>query len=1000
LRKHGFTLLFETRVEELDSTARLWRHDQSAAQLLSFCNKDENKVFGVTLRTPPPDSSGLPHILEHSVLCGSAKYPVKEPFVELLKGSLQTFLNAFTYPDKTCYPVASANLQDFYNLVDVYLDAVFHPNIGEAVFQQEGWHLDAAEEPGRALSPISPEEAEISFKGVVYNEMKGVFSSPEAVLERAAMHSLFPDTPYGLESGGDPAHIPALTYAEFTDFHRRFYHPSNARFYFWGDDPEEKRLEILGNLLQDYRRADVSASRVPLQAAFSARKSFSFPFAAGEDGEAIFTLNWALPASPGAPGSAEEIEKILALEMLEHILLAMPASPLRRALIESGLGEDLAGVGLESELRQMLFSVGLKGLKSPEDARLVEELILRNLHALAENGIPVSCVEAAVNTVEFALRENNTGRFPVGLAVMLRSLATWLYCDEPSEESVLAPLRFEAPLAAVKRKALREHGASPGYFEDLLKKYLLDNQHCCAILLYPDKEMDEKQAQEERGRLEKVLAGVMAQRGPEGRAHIAADSRKLRLWQERPDKPEDLAKIPRLRVEDLPLQAAEIEQRLPENLSAPVYFHPQPTRGICYLDVCLNLGAVPDRLLPLAPLLGRAMLEMGNAGRDFIELNMEIARTTGGLDSDLTLLTKLDSRECLACLCLSGKAAPDKIGAMFELVAELLSETSLNNREQFLRMLLEEKARLEHGLVPAGHMLVSSRLKAGTSLSGVLAERTAGVSYLEFIRKLAEEAVADWPGVAAGLEELRKIVLNRKGLLFNITAEAGQEELVAGLAEVLAGRLPVLDLDPVIRNWPELPSKEALLLPAQVNFVGKGLNIFDLGYNFHGSALVILKYLRTGYLWEKIRVQGGAYGAFASLDRFSGDFIFASYRDPNIGGTLQAFDASMRYLATHKPAKSELAASIIGAVGELDSYLLPEAKGKAAFVRSLTGNTPQLRAKTRAEVLGAEPAHFKAFGEFMLEALPRAREVALGGKSLEEYAAKNSGQGWVSGKIL
>jgi Zn-dependent M16 (insulinase) family peptidase len=394
------------------------------------------------------------------------------------------------------------------------------------------------------------------------------------------------------------------------------------------------------------------------------------------------------------------------------------------------------------------------------------------------------------------------------------------------------------------------------------------------------------------------------------------------------------------------------------------------------------------------------MLEMGNARRDFAELNMEIARTTGGLDSELTLLTKLDSRECLACLCLSGKAAPDKIRAMFELVAELLLETGLNNREQFLRMLLEEKARLAHGLVPAGHMLVSSRLKAGGSLSGALAERTAGVSYLEFIRGLAEEAAASWPGVAAGLEELRAIALNRNGLLFNITAEAGQEKLAVELAELLAGRLPALELSSVIRARPEFPAKEALLLPAQVNFVGKGLNIFDLGYTFHGSALVILKYLRTGFLWEKIRVQGGAYGAFASLDRFTGDFIFASYRDPNIGGTLQAFDASMRHLAAHKPSRSELAASIIGAVGELDSYLLPEAKGKAAFARALTGNTPQLRAKTRAEVLGTGAAHFKAFGEFMLAALPRAREAALGGKNLEEYAAKNSGQGWVSSKIL
>ncbi|MDR2825446.1 MAG: peptidase M16, partial [Deltaproteobacteria bacterium] len=535
-----------------------------------------------------------------------------------------------------------------------------------------------------------------------------------------------------------------------------------------------------------------------------------------------------------------------------------------------------------------------------------------------------------------------------------------------------------------------------GYFEGLIKTYLLDNQHRSAILLYPDQEWDKKQAEEEQKRLARVIADLDTR----ARESIVANTQKLRLLQETPDKPEDLAKIPHLQVKDLPRQVVEIEQGLLKNLPVPVYFHPQPTGGICYLDAHLNIQAVPDTLLPLIPLLGRAMLEMGNARRDFIELNMDIARTTGGIDSELALLSKLGTRESLGSLCVSGKAAPDKIELIFALLAELMLETSLDNQEHFCRMLFEEKARLEHGLVPAGHMLVSGRLKAGGSISGLLAERASGVSYLEFIRKLADDATVAWPGVLARLEELRKILLNRNALTLNVIAQAEQKELVSAQAKQLAMKLPALDLDPINRARGVFSQKEALLVPAQVNFVGKGLNIFDRGYSFHGSALVILKYLRTGFLWEKIRVQGGAYGAFASLDRFTGDFVFASYRDPNIGSTLQAFDESMHYLATHKPGRSELDASIIGAVGELDTYLLPEAKGKVAFARSLTGNTREIRAKTRAEVLGASAAHFKAFGEFMVDALPQAREVALGGQSLEEYAVKNKAQGWLVNRLL
>lgn len=393
MNTRGFSLVREERLSEVSGTVKLWRHDATGAELLSIVNNDENKCFGATFRTPPKDSTGVAHILEHSVLCGSEKYPVKEPFVELLKGSLQTFLNAFTFPDKTCYPVASANLQDFYNLVDVYLDAVFFPRIDENCFQQEGWHIEAD-------SPAGP----LRYKGVVFNEMKGVYSSPDSVLAEHSQQSLFPDMTYGLDSGGNPEVIPQLTYKAFKSFHESHYHPSNTRFFFWGDDPEEQRFALLEPYLSRFTARETD-SAVPLQPRLDVPRQLEFPYASGEDGDkGHVTLNW-LTCETADTG------ELLVLEMLEHILLGLPGSPLRKALIESGLGEDLTGGGLETDLRQTFFSVGLRSI-TPGTAEDVEMLIMETLAELAENGIPAAAVEAAVNSVEFDLARKQFGPVP------------------------------------------------------------------------------------------------------------------------------------------------------------------------------------------------------------------------------------------------------------------------------------------------------------------------------------------------------------------------------------------------------------------------------------------------------------------------------------------------------------------------------------------------------------------------------------------------------------
>ena len=962
---HGFTLIWEKDVPECKSAARFWRHETTGAELLSFTNNDENKVFGVSFRTPPADSTGLPHILEHSVLCGSKKYPVKEPFVELLKGSLQTFLNAFTYPDKTCYPVASTNERDFRNLTDVYLDAVFFPLIPKEVFEQEGWHLEPDGDDSFA------------FKGVVYNEMKGVFSSPESVLGRFSLHALFPDTVYGLESGGDPEVIPDLTYDDFIAFHKTCYHPSNARFFFWGDDNEDERLEQVGNAIASFVKQH-PAPAIELQARKSKPETMTIPFASSEEeSKGMVSCNWLLE-------DTENVELSLAFRMLDHILLGMPASPLRRALIESGLGEDLTGGGLEGELRQSSFAVGLRGVE-PVNAGKVEDLVMQTLRSLADDGIDAQYLDAAVNSVEFALREKNSGRFPVGLVVMLQALTTWLHDGDP-----LAPLRFEEPLANIKKRL----AAKEAYFESLIRRYFLDNAHRATVILTPDPNLAAVQAAEEAERVKNVLASL-----PESeRAGLAAKAARLQALQEAPDKPEDLARIPRLAVADLP----RAEKPIPsENACAdvPVLFHNLPTNGISYVEALFDISPVPLSLMPLMPLFGRALTETGTANRDFIALNMAIASKTGGLEASPAFLTSRAARSPLPRLMVSGKAAPDKINDLFGLIGEIILDANFDQQERFLRMVLEEKARVEHGLVPAGHSFVSLRLRAAQSATGMLEECTGGVCYLLYLRELADRAAKNWESVKADLEDLAALVFTKKNAVWNITCEEAYKGLLCTEAQNLTARLAdgIRESAPVLAPM-KLPAKEALLLPAQVNYVGLGGNLYDAGYVYHGSVHVILKQLRTGFLWEKVRVQGGAYGAFCAFDRMSGAFVLASYRDPNVRNTIDVFSRTAAHLSSISLSRRELDAAIIGAMGEVDAYLLPDAKGFAAFTRNLTGDTPVLRQKMREEILATTEDHFHAFGKTLAAALETGRICVLGGETLAREAERDPG--WTTLKLL
>lgn len=930
---NNFELIRTEEVKELNTMAKIYRHIPTGAEILSMENDDENKCFGISFRTPPSDSTGVAHILEHTVLCGSRKYPVKDPFVQLLKGSLQTFLNAFTYPDKTCYPVASQNLKDFHNLVDVYLDAVFYPRITKDFFMQEGWHYELDSPAG-----------ELTYKGVVYNEMKGVYSSPDSLMMETSQQSLFPDTTYGLDSGGNPLHIPDLTHEQFLAFHKSFYHPSNARIFFYGDDPVEARFQILEAYLKDYRKIDPK-SGIKLQPPPSKPVRIEKPFSVSEDDEdpkPMFTVNWALPS----PTSAE---RVFAVELLDHILLGTAGSPLRKALIESGLGEDITGGGTETHMLQMCFSIGLKGVNSP-DLEKAEALVFKTLEGLVHQGIAPDDIEAALNTFEFDLRENNSGGFPRGLSLMLKSLNTWNYDADPLEL-----IAFETPLQAIKKNARQA-----GYFEGLINEYFINNTHRTTVVMVPDGALARQTEAEEKER----LALIKAKMTEAEREQIVSDTQRLLALQATPDPEEAIAAIPLLHRDDLDKNIRTVKRGETKLNGTTVLTHHLFTNGILYLDIGLDLHGLDQSDIPYASLLASALLEMGTQDQDYVALSQRIAMKTGGVYGTPFLSAAEGSPTGITRFFLRGKCMVNQTRELMDILHDVLLTPDFGNRERFKQIVLEHKSELETAIVPRGHSAVMSRLKARYNEAHWVGEQMGGVDALFFIRKLAAEIDHDWPAVSQRLEKIRQTLLDRRNIVINVTVDEAALPGVLKSLERFTEDIPDTGTFAAKKWKPELPPpSEALTAPSRVNYVGCSANLFDAGYKMHGSSLVITRYLQTAWLWEKIRVQGGAYGGMCSFDQRSGAFVFASYRDPNLQNSLDIYKATGDYLKNLQLSEDELTRALIGAIGQLDSYQLPDAKGYSSAIRYLLRYSDEERQKLRNEVLATTQKHFNAFGE-------------------------------------
>ena len=934
---HGFKLVQERHIPEINTQARLYEHLRTGAQVLSLENDDENKSFCVGFQTPPADDTGLPHILEHSVLCGSRKYPVKDPFVQLLKTSVKTFLNAMTFDDMTIYPVASTNLKDFYNLVDVYMDAVFYPLIPEEVLMQEGWHYEAQDKDDQGLI----------YKGVVFNEMKAAFSMPERVLGYTAQRELMPDTPYAYESGGIPAAIPDLTYEQFKSFHETYYHPSNARIIFYGDDDPETRLKLVDDFITDFDRLDVD-SELALQPPFDAPRKLTAGYDAGDstadENKTMMMMSWLLP-------EITDRQTITELSILSYALVSSSASPLRKVLLDSGLGEDLTGGGLDTFKRQATFNVGMKGINA-DDAEKVEALILETLSQLAEEGIDQATVEAALNTIEFSMRERNTGRFPRGLMTAIYALPAWMHGGDPIDS-----IAFEERLNIVKQRLAEQDD----YFERMIGDYFLDNSHRSTVILTPDPQAGKERDEAERQR----LANVHKEMNDDDIQAVINTQERLRVLQETPDTAEDLAKIPSLTLDDIDREIKTTSQDVHAQDGLTRYFHEQPTAGVVYLDLALDLRQLSSDYLPYLELFSDALTRMGTQDETYVQFTQRIGSKTGGIRvNNMTNMNRAGD-DYVAYMFIRSKAMTEKIDDLLAILKDMLLTVNLDDKERFRQLLLARKARTEQYLAMVGHQIAASRVKAHFNVADWVSEQLQGANALFFMRDLVDRLDDDWDAISAALHHIRETLVNRQALVVNVTAERDVWQGFEAQLDQFLSDLPAQDASRQAWTITELPQNEAFTMPLQVNFNAKATNLYDLGYTLNGSNAVIRKLLNSEYIWQKIRVQGGAYGGRLMFDTYSGIAAFLSWRDPNIVGTLQNFDQSGAYLRALDLREDDLEKAIIGAVGDLDSHSLPDAKGFQAMLRHQLGYTDEMRQQYRDEVLGTTLADFRAFGDYL-----------------------------------
>lgn len=933
----SYELLEKKLIADLQSESYLLRHKKTGARIALLSNEDENKVFYIGFRTTPSDSTGVAHILEHSVLCGSKNFPVKDPFIELAKGSLNTFLNAMTFPDKTLYPVASCNDKDFKNLMHVYLDAVFHPNIykEEKIFKQEGWHYELH----------APEE-ELKLNGVVYNEMKGAYSSPDDVFERELMNSLYPDTTYGYESGGDPEAIPGLSYENFVEFHKKYYHPSNSYIYLYGNMDMAEQLEFIDReYLSAYEERKVD-SEVKSQPAFEKvnRVVKEYPIGEEEDEaeKAYLSYNMSI-------GDTLDKELYIAFQVLDYALCSAPGAPLKQTLTDRGIGTDIYS-NYENGIKQPYFSIVSQNV-APEKEQDFLDTIKEVLEKIVKEGFDKKALLAALNYYEFKYREADFGSYPKGLMYGLQIMDSWLYDDTKPFIHVEANSTY----AALRKKA------ESRYFEELVEKYLLHNPHSSIVILLPKKGLTEKKDKE----LAEKLAAYKASLGEDALRELIQETDALAEYQDAPDTQEDLAKIPLLSREDIGKKAAGFVNELRRIDDTEFLYHDIYTNGIGYLRFIFKLESVPEKLFPYVGILKGVLGLLSTERFGYAELYNEIHILTGGMDAVTnTYGSYLDQKKCTVTLEMKVKALEENFEKAIELVQEILLTSDFSDKKRLKEIIAEGKSRMQSQMASAAHGLAANRALSGTSIPAAVNEKLSGLDFYRLIEKLDGEFENRAEELTDGLKKLAAIIFRAENLMVDLT---GSSMLAEKLPDMVRKFKSALYTDAVETGSfvPTLNTqKEGYKTPGQVQYVCRAGNFRHKGLPYTGVLKVLKVMMSYDYLWNQVRVHGGAYGCMCAFGK-SGDSYFVSYRDPNLVNTVEVYEKAAAYIENFDADERTLTQFIIGAVSELDMPMNPAAKGLYSLSGYMTDLTNEDIQKERDELLAVTAGDLRHMAEYI-----------------------------------
>lgn len=954
-----YEILDEHRVEDVQSDGFILRHKKSGARIAILSNNDDNKVFYIGFRTPPEDETGVPHIIEHTTLCGSKKFPVKDPFIELAKGSLNTFLNAMTYPDKTVYPVASCNDQDFKNLMDVYLDAVFNPNITkyEEIFKQEGWHYE-----------LTGKDDELKINGVVYNEMKGAYSSPDEVLSSQIYRSLFPDNTYSKDSGGNPEYIPKLTYEAYLDFYHKYYHPSNSYIYLYGDMDVVERLEWLDKeylSLYDYKKVN---SEINKQPAFDEIKNveaqYSITMDDSQENKTYLSYNRVV---------GDTLDEMLyqAFDVLDYALVSSPGAPVKQALIDAGIGDDVYG-SYDAGILQPVFSFVAKNANASQ-ADEFESIIENTLKEVVKTGINKEALLAGINSSEFKFREADFGQFPKGLLFGLNCLDSWLF-DDMKPFIHLECLGTFAKL----RKAV-----DTDYFEKLIQEYLLDNTHGSSVTVKPKRGL----GNEREEALAKELSDYKASLSDEEIKKLIEDTEHLKKYQEEPSSDEDLRKLPMLTRADMKKNAMPFSNIEDELLDVKVVCHDIESNGIDYISFLFDAGDFAQSELGYLGFFTNALGLVSTEKYSYTDLANATNIYTGGISTGTASHPDIKDRNNFVFkLEVKLKVLEKNLDKALELMEQMLLSSDFTDTKRLGELVAQIKARLQANLSSSGHLVAAMRSMSSFSRYALYQDELKGVAFYRSICRIEKELSESPKSVSDKLAAIAKKLFARNRMLISFT---GNNEAYGNAKPSLEKVIAGFDKMSVIGNQAEVhfnTAKEAFIDASQIQYVAKTGDFICEGYEYTGALRLLRIILSYDYLWINVRVKGGAYGCMNTFLR-SGESYFVSYRDPNLSDTLDVYDRIPEYIKNFSPDERDMTKYIIGTFSALDTPMNPEAKGSRSLSAYLEGITYEQIQKERNEILNAQPEDIRRLADLVEAVLKKDSICVIGNENMIKESA-------------